>query len=133
MLADRLRSIPLFAGLEKRELEALARATDELDFTEGEQLVEEGGFGYEFFVIEEGTAQVLHEGLKVAELGPGDFFGELALTGDARRTAAVVADSPMRAIVMTRSAFHQMKRDLPSVCERIESVVQQRGREVAQW
>jgi CRP/FNR family cyclic AMP-dependent transcriptional regulator len=129
---ERLKSIPLFAGLSPRELEALGRNTDEVDVREGEALAEEGDFGHEFFAIEDGTAEVRHGEELLAELGPGDFFGEQGLSGDAQRNASVVATSPMVAIVMTRSAFHQMRREHPAVCDRIEESVRERGRQIAQ-
>jgi CRP-like cAMP-binding protein len=129
---SRLTSIPLFEGLGRHELEAVGRNADEVDVAEGKHLVEEGDFGHEFFAIEDGSAEVRHGAELIAELGPGDFFGEQALSGDARRDATVTATSPLTAIVMTRSAFRQMRRDHPSVCERIEGAVRERGREIAQ-
>jgi CRP-like cAMP-binding protein len=124
---ERLRSVPLFAGLEKRELEAISRHADEVDVREGELLVEEGDFGYEFFTIENGRAEVRHDEAVIAELEAGDFFGEQALSGDVRRNASVVAASPMTAIVMSRQAFRQMRNDVPTVCTRIEAAVRDRG------
>lgn len=128
---SRLTSIPLFSGLGRRELEDLSRYADEVDVAEGKHLIEQGDFGYEFFAIEEGSAEVRHDDEPVAQLGPGDFFGEQALSGDARRNATVVAASPLTAIVMTRSAFRQMRRDHPAVCDQIEAAVAERGREIA--
>ena len=129
---SKLASIPLFEGLGSHELEAIGRFADEVDVRDGEHLIEEGDFGHEFFAIEGGSAAVRHGDELVAELGTGDFFGEQALAGDARRGASVVATSPMTAIVMTRSAFRQMRRDFPAVCDRIEAAVRERGREIAQ-
>ena len=129
---SRLTSIPLFSGLGRRELEDLARCADEVDVPEGKHLVEEGEFGYEFFAIVDGSAEVRHGDEVVAQLGPGDYFGEQALSGDARRNATVIATSPLTALVMTRSAFRQMRRDHPAVCDRIEAAVAERGREIAQ-
>lgn len=128
----RLKSIPLFAGLGRHELDALGQCADEVDVADGEELVEEGDFGHEFFAIESGSAEVRHGDELLATLGPGDFFGEQALSGDARRNASVVATSQMIAVVMTRSAFRQMRRDHPAVCERIEAAVAERGREIEQ-
>src|SRR3712207_9084585 len=105
---NRLRSIPIFSGLDKRALEAVSRLADEVDVREGRTLVEEGDFGYEFFAIEDGRVEVRHGDDTIAELGPGDFFGEAALAGEARRNATVVATTPVAAIVMTRQAFHSM-------------------------
>ena len=119
--------MPLFTGLEKRELEAIGRWADEVDVAEGEHLVEEGDFGYEFFTIEDGRAEVRHGEEPIAELEAGDFFGEAALSGDARRSASVVATSPLTAIVMTRQAYRQMRNDIPTVCDRITAAVRARG------
>jgi CRP/FNR family transcriptional regulator, cyclic AMP receptor protein len=129
---NRLRSVPLFTGLEKRELEALGRCADELDVPEGKHLVEEGDFGYEFFTIEDGRAEVRRGDETIAVLEPGDFFGEMALSGDARRNASVVATSPLTAIVMTRQAFRQMRNDIPTVCDRISAAVRDRGAELVE-
>ena len=128
----RLGAHPLFSGLDRHELEALSRFADEVDVRGGEQLVEEGEFGYEFFAIEDGRSEVRHGDDSVAELEAGDFFGEQALAGDARRNASVVATTQMTAVVMTRSAFHQMRRDHPQVCGRIEAAVKDRGGQLAQ-
>ena len=128
----KLKSIPLFAELDRRELEAISRCADEVDVDEGKHLAEEGDFGHEFFTIQDGDAEVRRGDEVIAQLGPGDFFGEQALSGDAQRNATVIAISPLRAIVMTRSAFRQMRREHPKVCERIEAALAERGRELAQ-
>jgi CRP/FNR family transcriptional regulator, cyclic AMP receptor protein len=122
----RLKSIPLFAELSDRERAQVARWTDEVDVAEGKHLVEEGQFAYEFFVIEEGTADVRHGEETVASLGPGDFFGEIALLEHIRRTASVVAASPMRAIVMFARDFRAMEAELPGVAARIRQAIEER-------
>jgi len=124
-------SIPLFAGLSKKERKAVAQHADELRFEEGRQLVREGSFPYEFFILEEGNAEVTHDGEHLADLGPGDFFGEMALVGRTRRNASVTTTSPGKAVVMTGQAFRQMKRDMPAVCQRITQEVEERGRSIA--
>jgi CRP-like cAMP-binding protein len=126
---NRLRSVPLFTGLDRRELETVSRWADEVDVEQDRALVEEGEFGYEFFVIEDGRAEVRHGDETIAELESGDFFGEAALVGDARRNASVVAATPLTAIVMTRQAFHSMRSEIPAVCDRIQAAVEDRGRE----
>lgn len=122
----RLQSVPLFEGLSKKELERLSRDMDEVDLPEGKELASEGSFAYEFFVIEEGTANVTREGRQVAELGPGDFFGEIALLEAERRTATVKATSPMRAIVMTGRDFQAMDREQPQIAEKVRAKVAER-------
>ncbi len=123
-------SIPLFAGLSKKERRTIAQHTDALEFEPGRYLVREGQFPYEFFIITEGTAEVTHDGEHVAELGPGDFFGELALMGGVRRNASVVTATPAKVVVMTAQHFRQMKRELPGVCDRIKQAVEERGRAI---
>lgn len=122
----RLKTIPLFASLSEREREQVAHWADEVDVGEGKHLIDEGQFGYEFFVIEEGSAQVRHGDQTIAQLGPGDFFGEIALIEEQRRTASVIATSPMRAIVMFGRDFRQMESDLPEVAARIRQAIEDR-------
>jgi CRP-like cAMP-binding protein len=123
----RLRSIPLFASLDKGELELVARWTDEVDVPAGAKLTKQDGFAHEFAVIEEGSADVLKDGDKITELGPGDFFGEIGLIDEsARRTATVVATTPMRLVVMFGRDFRQMEREIPSLADRIRTVMEER-------
>ena len=89
MDARRLKQIPLFEDLPRRNLERIAAWTDEVDVPAGRHLIDQGAFPHEFMVIETGTAEVLVDGNQVAELGPGDFFGEMALMEAHRRTATV--------------------------------------------
>lgn len=120
---DRLKDIPLFEGLSTREREQIARYADEVDVGEGKHFIDEGEFGYEFFVIESGAADVHHGGEVIASLGPGDFFGELALMDEERRTASVIATESTTVIVMTRQAFDSMAREMPEVAQRIRERV----------
>jgi CRP/FNR family cyclic AMP-dependent transcriptional regulator len=122
----RLKSVPLFAELSERAREKVARWADEIDVAEGKHLVDEGQFAYEFFVIEDGTADVRHGDETIAQLGPGDFFGEIALVEHVRRTASVVATSPMRAIVMFGRDFRAMEDEMPEVAARIKQAVEER-------
>jgi CRP-like cAMP-binding protein len=124
----RLKSIPLFASLSDAERAKVARWADEVEVEEGKHLVDEGRFAYEFFVIEEGSAAVRHGDEVVAELGPGDFFGEIALIEHVRRTASVVATSPMRAVVMFGRDFRSMETEMPAVADRIKQAVEERKR-----
>ncbi len=122
----RLKSIPLFASLSDAERAKVARWADEVEVEEGKHLVDEGRFAYEFFVIEEGSAAVRHGDEVVAELGPGDFFGEIALLEHVRRTASVVATSPMRAVVMFGRDFRSMENEMPAVANSIKQAVEER-------
>ena len=111
----RLKSVPFFSNMSKRELAAMAQQTDDLDVPAGKVLAQEGEIGHEFFVIDQGTAEVTRGGEHVADLGPGDFFGEMALLEEDRRTATVTASSPARVIVMTRQSFRALDRTMPDV------------------
>ena len=122
----RLKSIPLFASLSDAERAKVARWADEVEVEEGKHLVDEGRFAYEFFVIEEGSAAVRHGDEVVAQLGPGDFFGEIALLEHVRRTASVVATSPMRAVVMFGRDFRSMENEMPAVANSIKQAVEER-------
>jgi CRP/FNR family transcriptional regulator, cyclic AMP receptor protein len=126
MDAARLKSIPLFGDLSDAEREKVARWADEVEVDEGKHLVDEGKFAYEFFVIEEGTADVRHGQETIGQLGPGDFFGEIALLEHVRRTASVVATSPMRAVVMFGRDFRSMENEMPGVADRIKRAVEER-------
>ncbi len=102
---ERLRRIPMFSELSKRELRAVSRLMTEVDIPEGRTLMREGTVGREFMIIREGTAVVRRKGRKIAELGPGDFMGELAVLSGAPRTADVVATSPMTVETLNRREF----------------------------
>ena len=123
---SRLKSIPLFADLSDQDRAQVARWADELDVPEGKHLVDQGRFAHEFFVIEEGTAEVRQGDEKLTELGPGDFVGEIALIESDRRTASVIATSPMQTIVMFGRDFRQMEAQMPSVAARIRQAIEER-------
>jgi len=129
MDAERLKQLPLFADLPPKQIERLAQWTDEVDLPAGKRLIEQGTFPHEFFVLTEGSAEVLHDGRHLADLGPGDFFGEIALVEHHRRTASVVASTPVRVAVMFSREFEAMERELPEVAERIRQAMLERRRE----
>jgi CRP/FNR family transcriptional regulator, cyclic AMP receptor protein len=116
----RLQHLPLFSKLSKRERKRVAPLVDEVEVDAGRTLVTEGELAHELFVIEEGTASVRREGAAVADLGPGDFFGEIALLDDKhRRTSTVVATSPMRLAVVQGHDVRVLERELPDVARQI--------------
>lgn len=126
MDAERLKSIPLFDGLSRHERQQVAQWADEVDVEPGKHLVDQGEFPHEFFVIEEGSADVLIDGERIDTLGPGDFFGEIALLEHHRRTASVIATSSLRAIVMHSRDFGSMEETMPEVAERIREAMRRR-------
>ena len=115
MFEAKLRDVPIFSKLSKRELATVAQQTDEIDVEAGTVLAREGDFGHEFFVIIDGTAEVLKGDEAIAELGPGEFFGEMALIDEERRTATVKAISSMNLLVMNRNSFRTIDRSNPQV------------------
>jgi CRP-like cAMP-binding protein len=124
----RIESIPLFSGLSRKERRALAPRADEIDLAEGRSLVREGEWSYEFFAIMDGTVEVRRGEQLLAELGPGDFVGEMGLMEDTRRNATVTATSPVRVVVMTAQAFRQTAREVPEVAEKIRAAIEERCR-----
>jgi CRP/FNR family transcriptional regulator, cyclic AMP receptor protein len=122
----RLKSVPFFSGMSKGELAAIAQQTDEVDVPAGKVLAREGDFGDEFFMIDAGTAEVTRGGDAIAELGAGDFFGEMALLEEDRRTATVTAKTPMSLIVMTRSNFRSLDRAQPAVHATVAKAIAER-------
>ncbi|HEY6776854.1 MAG TPA: cyclic nucleotide-binding domain-containing protein [Thermoleophilaceae bacterium] len=124
---SRLASIGLFSSLSKRERSEIANRADEIDVPEGTHLVREGEFAYEFFVIEEGAAEVLRDGEHVADLGPGDFLGEMGIVTQAPRNASVVAREPTRVMVLSEQDFRGVARSFPTVAERIREAVRERS------
>ena len=126
MLEDRLAQIPLFASLSKRERAQVARAADEVEVPEGKRLVEQGRFAYEFVAIEKGTAEVVQDGKTIRQLGPGDFFGEIGLLEAERRTASVIAKSPMKLIVVFGPQLRSLERDMPQLQEQLRAAIRER-------
>jgi CRP-like cAMP-binding protein len=118
---EHLTQVPLFSACSKDELRKLSRRTTDIPIAEGHVLVKEGDRGLEFFVIVSGRAKVSRKGRKVGELGPGDFFGELALLIDADRNATVTALTPMEAIVLSRREFEAALADAPRMTRKIMS------------
>jgi CRP-like cAMP-binding protein len=129
--AGRLKRIPLFQDLPHRTLERLARWMDEVDVKPGRRLVDQGAFPHEFMLIEFGTADVAIDGKHIADLGEGDFFGEMALLEEQRRTATVTATTDLRVIVMHERDFRAMEDEMPEVARRIRSVMDDRRKKDA--
>ncbi len=110
---DQLAAIPLFASLSENELAAVARLTELRREDAGVTLVEEGSPGHALFVLLEGIAEASVGGRPAATLAAGDFFGEVALLGEGRRTATITATTPVTLVVMLGSDFRTFERDMP--------------------
>ena len=126
MDAGSLKTIPLFADLSKHQRDTVARLADEVDVQQGEHLVDEGRFAHEFFAITDGRAEVVHDGKVINELGPGDFFGEIALVTMGRRTASVVAKTPMKLMVIFGPNFNTLTFEMPDVKKKIDAAIEER-------
>jgi len=124
--ADELRGIPLFDGLGDPELETLAPCFEAKALGAGSQLIGEGAAGYSFFVLADGAAVVTCEGVELARLGPGDFFGEMAILGDGRRQATVTTTSPVRVLVLFGTEFRRLEQTHPEIGARIREAMEQR-------
>jgi CRP-like cAMP-binding protein len=116
---DLIRKVPLFARCSRAEVAEVAKIADEIDVPEGKQLTREGDRGREFFVLLAGSATVHRGGRKVNTLGPGDFFGEIALVSRSPRTATVTATSPSRLLVITDGRFRALLDHSPRIQIRI--------------
>jgi CRP/FNR family cyclic AMP-dependent transcriptional regulator len=126
MNPNRLRDVPMFRHLSKSELERVAGWLQAYSVPAGDLLVREGASAQEFFLIEDGEAAVLQDGERIAVLGPGDFFGEIGLVETDRRTASIIAATPMDVIVMYRPEFEQMEKELPTVADQIRATIKAR-------
>jgi CRP-like cAMP-binding protein len=116
---EHLARVPMFSACSKKELEQVARMSEELDVPAGEVLIKEGTPGRDFFVIVDGKATVTRKGKDVATLGPADFFGELALLDRAPRNATVTAAGPLRVFVLTQQSFHSLLSTIPSLSNKV--------------
>jgi CRP-like cAMP-binding protein len=128
MDAQELAKVPLFSDLSEEDLDALATYADEVTVSEGKHLVDQGGYAYDLFAIVEGRADVLVDGEKVGELGPGDFFGETGVLEKEQRNATVVAKTRMRLVTLTGWDLRRMQRQLGPVMEKLEQAIRERRR-----
>jgi CRP-like cAMP-binding protein len=123
---DELAAVPLFESLSEEELDAIASLTDVSEAEPGATLVGEGDPGHALLVLLAGTASVATGGEPVRKLERGDFFGEIALLTDGRRTATVTADSPARVLTMGGSDFRVFERDWPQAAQRLRASAAER-------
>lgn len=118
-----LAEIPLFADLGPDRLERVAAACNELDVEEGATLLREGDYGYSLFAVTAGTAEVLQEGVVIRTLGPGDVFGEIAVLSGGRRTATVVATSPLELMVLFNRDLWKLEHNAPDVVAALRETI----------
>lgn len=123
---DHLRRVPLFSRMSSREIERLGQLADEVTVGMDQVLAQEGRYAEEFFIVLDGRVTVLDGGRPIAELGPGDFFGEIGLLDGHRRTATVRADGITRLLVIGHREFNALMDEFPSVREAVLLAVEDR-------
>lgn len=121
--AEWIKGAPLFANLSKRDLSQVAHLADEIDLREGKEITRQGAPAREFFVLLEGEADVRKNGRRINQLGPGDFFGEIALVSDSPRTATVTATSEVHALVITDRDFRRLLKEQPGIQSKVLAAV----------
>jgi cAMP-dependent protein kinase regulator/CRP/FNR family cyclic AMP-dependent transcriptional regulator/cGMP-dependent protein kinase 2 len=120
---DHLKTIPLFSSLSDKALETVSVFASETSVSAGKRLVHEGDYSYDLIVIETGTADVIRGGEVIGSLGPGDVFGEMGMLSGAKRSADVIATSPMHLITLSK---WDLKRISTEVSDQLQSLVEQR-------
>jgi CRP-like cAMP-binding protein len=126
---DHLAQVPLFSTCSRKDLQKLGKASDEIAVKAGKVLVEEGKPGHEFFLIEDGTAEVRRNNRKVATLGRGQFFGELSLLDRGPRSATVVAHTDMTLVVLGQREFLGVIDEVPAMAHKLLAALAGRLRE----
>lgn len=124
---SQLKRFSLFEGVEDEKLAKIAVFTMIVEFAEGKVIIQEGGFANDFYAIDEGTVKVEKAGEKVAELGPGDVFGEQGLLDKQERSASVIATSTVRALKIELWELHRMRKAMPEVVDQLVKMVEERN------
>jgi CRP-like cAMP-binding protein len=126
-----LRQVPLFAGCTKKELGEISTLADELSLPVGTKLIEEGRQGHEFFLLVDGTVDVQAKRHEPKMLGPGSFFGEMALVSNRPRNATVTATTPVSVLVVHESGFRRLLHDSPQIQLKVLQTLADRAAENA--
>jgi CRP/FNR family cyclic AMP-dependent transcriptional regulator len=116
---DPLSRVPIFSGLDPDELVDIRSLMTELSVDADRVLATQGSYGSEFFVIESGTAKVERDGVLLAEVGPGDFQGEISLLAGGAHTATVTATSPMSILVASHQEFNSLLDRAPTIARKM--------------
>ena len=112
---DKIRNLALFAGCTPDELDEIDRLADEVHVAAGRTVLKQGDLGQEFALIVDGEADIVKDGVTVATIGPGNYFGEVALLDSINRTASVVARTDLVLEVLDRRGFNTLLDDLPKL------------------
>ncbi len=122
-----LKKFELFKDVDESKLSKIAPFTMLVEFPEGKAVIQEGGYSNDFYAIESGTAKVERGGETIAELGPGDVFGEQGLLERQERSASVVATSPIRALKIESWEIPRMRKAMPEVLEQLQQTIEERS------
>lgn len=125
---DMLRAVPLLSACNTQELREVANLGTHLPVADGRVLIEQGRPGREFFLLTSGKASCLVDGVEVAQFGPGDFFGEMALLEHGPRHATVVAKDPAEVLVLDGREFDRLIDTSPSIARKLLKAVAERER-----
>ena len=123
-----LKKFDLFKDVDESKLSKIAPFTMLVEFPAGKKIIQEGGFSNDFYAIESGTATVERAGEAIADLGPGDVFGEQGLLERQERSASVVATAPIRALKIENWEIPRMRKAMPEVLEQLQKTIEERSR-----
>jgi CRP-like cAMP-binding protein len=123
---ETLNGVPLFDKLPDDVRERFAVWVSEIEVPEGQHLADEGEYAYDLFIIKDGTAEVTQDGKTVAELGPGEFFGEMGVLERAPRNATVVAKTPMTLLTLSSWDVKRLESKSPEAMQQLQQVIEQR-------
>jgi CRP/FNR family transcriptional regulator, cyclic AMP receptor protein len=125
---DRLARVPLFKGLSKRDLEFLATRIDEVDLKPGQTVIREGQPTEAFFILVSGKVNVTRAGKPAAQLGPGEFFGEIGMLDQGPATATVITEGPVDALVLSHAQFRDAIKGNDGLAMQVIAAMAQRLR-----
>ena len=127
MEISQLKRIPLFADASDEELKQVAAFAEAREVDDGNEVIGEGEYSRALLAIESGTADVIRDGERIAELGQGDIFGEAGMLDDEMRSATVKATSDLKLISMGHFEVKRLKKDAPEVYAKIERLIDERA------
>jgi CRP/FNR family transcriptional regulator, cyclic AMP receptor protein len=116
---DLLRRVPLFESCDRRHLERIGQLADELDVTDGTVLMRQGDMAHDLMIVVDGRVRLERDGKPLGTMEPGDFFGEIALIAEGRRTATATADGNARLLVVSHREFHALMDEFPGVAREV--------------
>lgn len=123
MESARIAAIPVFAGLPESDLDAVAKVAFEVEVPSGEAVVNEGDFGHAMFAIESGSADIVMGDATLRRVGTGDVVGEIAVLGSGRRTASIVATSPLKLIALFKRDVWALDNRAPGAAQRLRTAL----------